>query len=57
MHNGKITVSSIEGKGTKFTIIMPIDYVFDEKNTEKFFFETRVERINIEFSDIYSILT
>lgn len=57
MHNGKITVSSIEGKGTKFTIIMPIDYVSDEKNTEKFFFETRVERINIEFSDIYSILT
>lgn len=57
MHNGKITVSSVEGKGTKFTIIIPIDYVSDEKDTEKFFFETRVERINIEFSDIYSIST
>lgn len=57
MHNGKITVSSIEGKGTKFTIIIPIDYVSNEKETEKFFFETSVERINIEFSDIYSIST
>lgn len=57
MHNGKITVSSIEGKGTKFTIIIPIDYVCNEKETEKFFFETSVERINIEFSDIYSIST
>lgn len=57
MHNGKITVSSIEGKGTKFTIIIPIDYISDENKTEKFFFETKIERINIEFSDVYSIST
>lgn len=55
MHNGKITVNSVEGKGTKFTIIIPVDYIQDENEAEKFFFETKIERINIEFSDIYSI--
>ena len=57
LHKGKIAVSSIEGKGTKFTIIMPIDYISDEDKAEKFLSETKIERINIEFSDIYSIPT
>lgn len=57
MHNGKITVNSIEGKGAEFIIVLPVEHVSNEDNIDNAFFETSVERINIEFSDIYSIST
>lgn len=55
LHNGKISVKSEEGKGSKFFIELPAELVKenDVKNNE--LFKTNVEKINIEFSDIYSL--
>ena len=56
MHNGRITVNSVEGQGTEFIIILPVEMVIeDEDRKEAILFETNIERINIEFSDIYNI--
>lgn len=55
IHGGKISVSSEEGKGSEFEIVLPVQLVSDEKYEDKAFCETNVERINIEFSDVYSI--
>lgn len=54
MHHGKITVSSTEGIGTEFTIILPAKLIKDEFNGKGTSFETNIDRINIEFSDIYT---
>ncbi|NRT78417.1 PAS domain-containing sensor histidine kinase [Clostridium beijerinckii] len=55
MHNGRINVKSIEGKGSEFTIILPVELAGEENYVNKVLFKTHVERIEIEFSDIYSI--
>lgn len=55
IHGGKISVNSEEGKGSEFTIVLPVELVSDDKYEDKAFYETNVERINIEFSDVYSI--
>lgn len=55
MHNGKITVNSVEGKGTEFIIILPVEVVKEEEDYKKAIFKTSIERVNIEFSDIYNI--
>ncbi len=55
MHGGKIGVKSTEGKGSEFTIILPSGLAKSDNQDDKVFFETHVERIKIEFSDIYSI--
>lgn len=55
MHGGKIGVKSTEGKGSEFTIILPSGLAKNDNQDDKVFFETHVERIKIEFSDIYSI--
>lgn len=60
-HNGFVTVKSISGEGTEFNINIPVNLLSEESNTEnsavnKYTNSDRiVERINIEFSDIYSI--
>ncbi|KOA19997.1 sensor histidine kinase TmoS [Clostridium homopropionicum DSM 5847] len=56
MHGGKISVSSKEGVGSEFTIELPVEVINIEDHMKNTIFETNVERINIEFSDIYSIL-
>ncbi|PRR84315.1 ATP-binding protein [Clostridium vincentii] len=55
MHDGKISVISNEGEGTEFSIVLPSKLVENEDYVDNVFFETNVERIEIEFSDIYSI--
>ncbi|MBM7871592.1 PAS domain S-box-containing protein [Clostridium pascui] len=57
IHGGKISVSSEEGKGSEFTIVLPANLISDEKYENKSFYETNVEMINIEFSDVYSVST
>lgn len=53
LHKGTIDIESEVGVGSNFIINLPVIHV--DKNTEnKAFYETNTERINIEFSDIYS---
>mgnify|MGYP005837204517 CR=1 FL=1 len=57
-HKGKISVASEPGKGTEFIIEFPA-YIIHELNTSEQQLpvdntQSIVERINIEFSDIYS---
>lgn len=57
MHGGKISLQSEENKGTEFTIKLPIKLVgesckcYQEDSIKKY---NNIERINIEFSDIYN---
>ncbi|MFA9398984.1 MAG: sensor histidine kinase, partial [Clostridiaceae bacterium] len=55
MHDGEITVESVENKGTEFKVVLPIYTVEDEELNKSVPYETNIERINIEFSDIYDI--
>jgi two-component system CheB/CheR fusion protein len=58
LHGGTISVLSEYGKGTEFIIVFPVS-VLDEENDICEIFEDesqeRIERIHIEFSDIYSL--
>jgi len=56
MHKGAITVESESNKGSEFIIELPIYLVDDKKskgNTKDYILEGNVEKIKIEFSDIY----
>lgn len=57
LHGGRIFVDTSESKGTKFVFILPIRLT-EEKNENYTYTKqitSKVERCNIEFSDIYSI--
>jgi len=56
IHGGKISVISTEGKGSEFSIIIPAELAKSEEGVDKVLFETKVEKIKIEFSDIYSTI-
>lgn len=55
LHQGKISIKSILGKGSEFIIELPTKLVASEnQNNMSNLCEDKVERISIEFSDIYS---
>jgi PAS domain S-box-containing protein len=53
MHGGNIKVNSIYGEGSEFVIEIPCKIVEVEEAHETFQYQSNVERISIEFSDIY----
>lgn len=56
MHGGTISFSSMVGEGTCFTIKLPYKEALEAVSCRTpFVVQTHVERINIEFSDIYSV--
>ncbi|WBW95623.1 sensor histidine kinase [Oceanirhabdus sp. W0125-5] len=57
MHGGNVCVKSKYGEGTEFIIELPVKLVSkeeDESSIEDFVPQCNVEKIHIEFSDIYS---
>jgi hypothetical protein len=55
MHGGKISVASVEGQGSEFIIELPVELIKNEEEEDKILFKTNIEKIQIEFSDIYSL--
>lgn len=53
LHGGSINVVSKLSEGSEFIIELPVTVIDDEK-IETSDFENKVDKINIEFSDIYS---
>ena len=57
MHNGDISVESELGKGTTFTINIPIKYSHEDDRLiiiDKNIQDSYIEKIKVEFSDIYA---
>lgn len=54
MHLGSIKVKSSLGEGSEFIISLPVKIQEDTIQNENLMFETNIEKINLEFSDIYS---
>ncbi|WP_242846872.1 sensor histidine kinase [Clostridium aceticum] len=54
MHKGRVKVESVLGEGSEFTVELPVRLVEDSIHVSKETTFANVERINIEFSDIYT---
>lgn len=54
MHGGSIKVKSKLGEGSEFIVELPVTINEEEEPNYSMTFESKVEKINIEFSDIYS---
>lgn len=55
MHDGEINIESKEEKGTKFILKFPSRLTKKEHYEGKTCYTSGIEKINIEFSDIYSV--
>jgi PAS domain S-box-containing protein len=55
MHGGKIMVNSTVGEGSKFIIDLPVLILEEKKINDAIFYDSKIDKINIEFSDIYSM--
>jgi PAS domain S-box-containing protein len=53
-HEGKISVKSEFGRGSEFIITLPVIVLDEEIKEEEIIRTSNVERIHIEFSDIYA---
>lgn len=54
IHGGTISVESKLGQGSEFIIELPVKLVEEKNSLEYMLYQSKVERINIEFSDIYA---
>lgn len=56
MHGGKITVNSKVGEGSEFVVDLPVMILEEnEVNNDAIVCESKIDKINIEFSDIYAL--
>ncbi len=55
LHGGRVSLESKWEEGTKFTILLPVKVLpcEDTKRQEDVTYQSKIERINVEFSDIY----
>lgn len=55
MHGGSIRLNSMYDKGSEFIVELPINNYLDKKpiNKKRLYNQSKLEKINIEFSDIY----
>lgn len=53
LHNGRVELNSDVGKGSTFTIILPIEKIDDNNGKNILINKCKEEKIEIEFSDIY----
>jgi Signal transduction histidine kinase len=54
MHKGTVVVKSKLGCGSEFIVKLPVNLLHDKVTEQNNYYESNIERINIEFSDIYS---
>jgi signal transduction histidine kinase len=55
MHNGSISVKSEYEEGSEFTVKIPVVVLDEEQYSSQVFFDdTKIKKMNVEFSDIYS---
>lgn len=55
LHGGSININSKEGEGSEFIIELPAKVIEGEDDSiSNVMYESKIERIDIEFSDIYS---
>ncbi len=54
IHGGSISVKSIVGEGSEFIVKLPVTVIEDEETDYTLSYESKVDKINVEFSDIYN---
>jgi len=55
LHNGKVWVESTYGNGSEFFIKLPVSFVEDKKIDNSNITDNLLDKIDVEFSDIYDI--